>query len=50
MHREIYYRIALNKTDNTSRWQIMQKADLLKDSELDVFFDFNHEKLRENYL
>ena len=39
---------ALNSTSNTARWEIMKKADLL-DEDLNVDFDFNHEKLREKY-
>ena len=39
---------ALNSTSNTARWEIMKKADLL-DEDLNVEFDFNHEKLREKY-
>ena len=39
---------ALNSTSNTARWEIMKKADLL-DENLNVDFDFNHEKLREKY-
>lgn len=39
---------ALNSTSNTARWEIMKKAGLL-DEDLNVDFDFNHEKLREKY-